>query len=100
MSNPDPIAVATESAVKTAVADAPAALAVGAMVATATGNTQVASALELAPTVISLYQNGLSLAQAGLMSQSQLAALFGTVGPALMAAHDKYEAWVAAHPQS
>ncbi len=100
MSDPNPFATAAETAVKTAVAEAPTAVAIGALAATASGNPQIASALEMAPTVINLYQNGLSLAHAGLMTQSQLAELFGTVGPALMAAHAKYEAWQAAHPQS
>jgi hypothetical protein len=85
--------VALETALQTAEALAPTILGVAAV---ASGNPELAMAVKLAPLALQFMQSASQLANAGVLSPADLAALFAKVGVGIQTTHNAWAAMDAA----
>jgi hypothetical protein len=82
---PNLASVAAQSAIDTAKALAPAIITAGVAAAAVSNPSTAATALALAPVAMQFLNNAMILAQAGTLSESDLASLWATIGQGIAA---------------
>ncbi len=82
---PNLASVAAQSAIDTAKALAPAIITAGVAAAAVSNPGAMSTALALAPVAMQFLNNAMVLAQAGTLSESDLASLWATIGQGIAA---------------